>query len=155
MSVFIDNFYFSRERQSNRFRVFLWARNGEKEIPYIEYLKTFCHGSSVCVCVCVCVCVGVCVSCSVVWLCDPMDCSQLASSVHGILLTKILKWVAIPFSRGSSQPGDWTQSPTLLAGSLLSEPPGKSWVLERNTFHASFPVRSHITDDTCVHTQSE
>ena len=37
-------------------------------------------------------------------LCDPMNCSPPGSSVHGILLARILKWVAIPFSRGSSQP---------------------------------------------------
>ena len=36
-------------------------------------------------------------------LCDPMDCSQPGSSVHGILQARILAWVAIPFSRGSSQ----------------------------------------------------
>ena len=42
-------------------------------------------------------------------LCDPMDCSLLGSSVHGILQARILEWVAIPFSRGSSQPKDWTQ----------------------------------------------
>ena len=39
-------------------------------------------------------------------LCDPMDCSLPGSSVHGILQAKILEWVAIPFSRGSSQPRD-------------------------------------------------
>ena len=37
-------------------------------------------------------------------LCDPMDCT-----VRGILQTRILEWVAIPFSRGSSQPRDRTQ----------------------------------------------
>ena len=36
-------------------------------------------------------------------LCDPMDCSLLGSSVHGIIQARILKWVAIPFSRESSQ----------------------------------------------------
>ena len=36
-------------------------------------------------------------------LCDPMDCSQSGSSVHGILQARILEWVAFPFSRGSSQ----------------------------------------------------
>ena len=41
-------------------------------------------------------------------LCDPMDCSLLGSSVHGILQARILEWVAIPFSRGSSRPRDWT-----------------------------------------------
>ena len=37
-------------------------------------------------------------------LCDPMDCSPPGSSVHGILQARILKWVARPFSRGSSRP---------------------------------------------------
>ena len=40
-------------------------------------------------------------SCST--LCDPMNCSPPGSSVHGILQARILEWVAIPFSRGSSQ----------------------------------------------------
>ena len=42
-------------------------------------------------------------------LCNPMDCSLPGSSVHGILQARILEWVAISFSRGSSQPRDWTQ----------------------------------------------
>ena len=37
-------------------------------------------------------------------LCDPMDCSLLGSSVHGILQANILEWVAMPSSRGSSEP---------------------------------------------------
>ena len=37
------------------------------------------------------------------WLCGPMDCSLPDSSVHGIFQARILKWVAISFSRGSSQ----------------------------------------------------
>ena len=36
-------------------------------------------------------------------LCDLMDCSLSVSSVHGILQTRILEWVAMPSSRGSSQ----------------------------------------------------
>ena len=35
-------------------------------------------------------------------LCDPMDCSLLGSSVHGTFQVKVLEWVAISFSRGSS-----------------------------------------------------
>ena len=42
-------------------------------------------------------------------LCDPMDYSQSGSSVHGIPQARILEWVAIPFSRGSSWPRGWTQ----------------------------------------------
>ena len=40
-------------------------------------------------------------------LCDPMDCSPRGSSVNRIFQAGILKWVAISFSRGSSQPRDW------------------------------------------------
>ena len=42
-------------------------------------------------------------------LCDPMDCSPPGSSVHGILQARILEWVAIPFSRVSPRPRDWTR----------------------------------------------
>ena len=38
--------------------------------------------------------------------CDPMDCSPQGSSVYGILQARILEWVAISFSRGSSQVWD-------------------------------------------------
>ena len=41
-------------------------------------------------------------------LCDPTDCSPPDSSVYGIFPARILEWVAIPFSKGSSQPRDWT-----------------------------------------------
>ena len=39
-------------------------------------------------------------------LCNPMHHSLPGSSVHGILQARILKWIAIPFSRGSSSPRD-------------------------------------------------
>ena len=62
------------------------------------------------VCVCVCVCVCMCVSCSVMSnSCDLMNCSPPGFFVHGISQARILEWVSIPFSRGSSQPRDWTQ----------------------------------------------
>ena len=41
-------------------------------------------------------------------LCKPMDHGPPDSSVHGILKARILEWVAMPFSRGSSQPMDGT-----------------------------------------------
>ena len=41
-------------------------------------------------------------------LCESMDCHPPKSSVNGILQARILAWVAIPFSRGSSQPRDQT-----------------------------------------------
>ena len=46
------------------------------------------------------VCVLVAQSC--LTLCDPMDCSPQGSPLHGIRQSRILEWVAIPFSRGSS-----------------------------------------------------
>ena len=54
-------------------------------------------------------------------LCDPVDCSLPGSSVHGIFRARVLKWVAISFSRGSSRP----RSPAFQADALTSEPPGK------------------------------
>ena len=42
-------------------------------------------------------------------LCDPVDCSPPGSSVHGILQARILEWVAMPFSRGSSRLRDGTR----------------------------------------------
>ena len=39
-------------------------------------------------------------------LCDPMDCRPSGSPVRGILQARILEWVAVPFSRGSSPPRD-------------------------------------------------
>ena len=48
--------------------------------------------------------------------CDPMDSSLAGSSVHGILQTRILEWVVIPFSRGPSQPRDRTQVSCIAGG---------------------------------------
>ena len=45
--------------------------------------------------------------CLTIW--DPMDYSPPGSSVHGILQARILEWVTIPFSRGSSWPRDRTR----------------------------------------------
>ena len=49
-------------------------------------------------------------------LCNPMDCSPSGSSVRGILQARILGWVAIPFSRGSSQPRDQIQVSNIVGG---------------------------------------
>ena len=69
---------------------------GCKESDMIEHAHTQLHES---------------VSRSVVSdsFCNPMDCSPPGSSVHGILQARILKRVAISFSRGSSQPRSQTQ----------------------------------------------
>ena len=57
--------------------------------------------------------------------CLTIGCSPPGSSVHGIFQARILEWIAIPSSRGSSNPGIEPRSPALQADSLPSEPPGK------------------------------
>ena len=72
---------------------------------------------------CVCFVIQLCPT-----LCDPMSCSPPGSSVHEIFQPRILEWVAISYSRGSSWHRDWTpiSAPLVLAGRFLTtEPPGK------------------------------
>ena len=57
---------------------------------------------------------------------NPMDCSLPGSSVHGILQARILEWVAISSSRGSSQPRDRTRVSHTTGIFFTTEPPGKS-----------------------------
>ena len=57
----------------------------------------------------------------------PTDCSPPGSSVHEIIPAKILEWVAMPSSRGSSRPRDWTRVSCIscIAGRFFTtEPPG-------------------------------
>ena len=58
------------------------------------------------VCVCVCVCAKLLQSC--LTLCDPMDCSPPGPVSVRILQARIVQWVTMPFSRGSSLPRDGT-----------------------------------------------
>ena len=55
-------------------------------------------------------------------LCDPMDCSLIGSSVHGIFQARILEWVPFPSPGHLPDPGIEPGSPTLQTDSLLSEP---------------------------------
>ena len=58
-------------------------------------------------------------------LCDPMDCRLPGSSFHGILQARVLEWVAISFSRGYSQPRDWTQVSHIVCRFFTSWATGK------------------------------
>ena len=58
-------------------------------------------------------------------LCNPMDCSLLGSSIHGIFQARVLEWVAISFSRRSSWPRDRTRVSRIVGRHKPSEPPGK------------------------------
>ena len=78
---------------------------------------------------------------------DTIDYNPPDSFIHGIFQTRILEWAAIPFSRGSSQPGDETQV-GFQADSLLPEPPGKHKgpYISFNKIHAH---REQMTE-TCL-----
>ena len=66
-------------------------------------------------------------SLSHVWLfCDPMDCSLLGSSVYGISQARILEWIAISISRGSSRPRDRNRVSHV---GITTEPPGKPFTI--------------------------
>ena len=89
----------------------------------LQFASYICEFASflVCVYVCVCVCVKSFQLC--LTLRDPMDHSPPGSSVYGILQARILEWISMPSSRGSSDPGIELMSLCLLhwqAGSLLS-----------------------------------
>ena len=62
-------------------------------------------------------------------LCDPVDCSLLGSSIHGILQTRTLEWVSKPSSKDLPDPGLEPASPALQADSFIAEPRGKPEVV--------------------------
>ena len=68
--------------------------------------------------------------CLILW--GPMDCCPPGSSVLGIFLARMLEWVAVSYSRGSSWLRDWTQSPEspALAGGVLTA--GATWEAGRS-----------------------
>ena len=72
-------------------------------------------------------------SLSCVWLCDPIDCSLPSSSVHGILQTRILEWVAIPFSRENLQTRNRTHVSHIACGFFstwaIRKPMAGLWLL--------------------------
>ena len=72
-------------------------------------------------------------------LCDPMDCSSPGSSVHGILQARMLEWVAIPSSRGSSQPREWTWVSHIAGGFFTIWATGRApiWDLVGGYSHSS------------------
>ena len=86
----------------------MWCAQGcdEWNRKHVTYLRIF---KFLCAVLCL-------VAQSCLTLCDPMSCSPPDSSVHGILQTRILEWVAMPSSRGSSQPRDRTQVSCIAGG---------------------------------------
>jgi len=89
-------------------------------------------------------------------LCGPMDCSQPGSSVRGILQARILEWIAMPSSRGSSRPKDGIWASLCLLhwqqDSLPLLPPGKPIFLPTYQFILSWIVP---TQNSCLPWTSE
>ena len=75
-------------------------------------------------------------------LCNPMDNSLPGSSVHGILQAILLEWVAIPFSRGSSQP--WIGSHSLLQGIFPTQGSNPGFLHYRRILYQLFIVLGEI-----------
>ena len=83
-------------------------------------------------------------------LCNPIDCSPPGSSVHGVILARILEWVFISSSRGSSQPRDRTRISCIGRWIFTTEP------LSREAqkyisfyFESFFPDRSVGKESSC------
>ena len=93
--IFIGEVKLSRSRVVDLFKKDLpWFRDGVQNTPKKKQSAFLSlHAKSLQFCL---------------TLCDPMDCSLPGSSVHGILQARILEWVAISSSRGSSWPRDQT-----------------------------------------------
>ena len=82
-------------------------------------------------------------------LCDCMDCSPPGSSVRGIFQARILEWVAISYSTGSSWPRDGTciscASPVLQVNFSLLAPPGKPGFT-----HTTFLIRQKNQNEELI-----
>ena len=86
--------------------------SGSSSIMYIYYTYHICYYYLLWVCA------KSLQSCLV--LCDTMDCSPTGSSVHGIFQARILEWVVMPFSGGSSRPRKRTQVSSIVSGFLTT-----------------------------------
>ena len=84
-----------------------WGRKESDTTERLNWTDSYIY-VYICLCVCVCICMCLLSCFSHVRLCDPLDCSLPGSSVHGILQTRTLEWVAMLSSKGSSQLRDWT-----------------------------------------------
>ena len=118
--------------------------------PKYYWLLGSCNSSLCVLCIECCLtaalasthCCYVLISKSCPTLCDCMDCSPPGSSIHGILQARILGWVAIPFSRGSSQPTDRTWV-FCIAGIFNASNTSPSFVTTKNVsrHYQMFPYR--------------
>ena len=96
------------------------------------------------------ICMWVLVIQSCLTLCDPVDCSLSGFTVHSFLQARILEWVAIPFSRGSSQPRDRTQGSHIAGGFFTSWASREAQINMLVTPKFLFLVLTLWTPETCT-----
>ena len=89
----------------HKFKLFDFCQLNQQSWRTWEQLNHFCSCGPSYLLIFPCVCL---VAQSCLTLCNFVDYSPPDSSLHGILQARILEWVAIPFSRGSSWPRDQT-----------------------------------------------
>ena len=94
-----------------------WSVDSSSPVPWPWGLMVLLTSSSYSYLFCCCSASQLCPT-----LCNPIDCSPPGSSVHGIFQARILKWVAISFSKESSQPRNQTYISCL--GLFTTEPTG-------------------------------
>ena len=80
---------------------------------------------------------------------DPLDCSLPGFSVHEISQAGILEWVAISFSRGSSDPGIKPMSPTLASRFFTTEPPGKASASKAMSRRMLISLKTYFSSTWC------
>ena len=92
--------------------------------------------------------------CPTLW--NPLDCSLPGSSVHGILQARILECIAMPSSRGSSRPRDWTHASWTVGQVLLSVvPPVKTYQNQNLKSHFSTKRVSWIISHRKIRNQKK
>ena len=74
---------------------------------------------------------------------DVLHCSPPGSSVHGILQARILEWVAITNSRGSSKPRDWTWVSCIAGGFITNWATREDFVSQVNSIYNSRLLRKY------------
>ena len=92
---------------------------------------------------------------SCVTLCDPMDYSPPGPSLHGISQARILEWVTMPFSRGSSQPGVTLQADSLPSNQIRSVAQSCPTLCDpMNRSTPGLPVHHQLPEFTQTHVQT-
>ena len=111
--------------------IYIWQENKSLDISRFiskQYCRNGACSGGLCLLVCVRAHAKLLQSCPA--LCNTMDYNLPVSTVHGIFQARILKWVAVPSSRGSSRLRDWTLISLHLlhwqVGSLPLVPSGKA-----------------------------